>query len=234
MDLYSQPHGSMLQDYQSSRQPCVKNGGIGRECAPNLVNCVCACFRWSITRYVRPQCPIRRPSPGRRKRRCKAQYGSHWDDSGPGSWVADRVGQELLRCQKYPDQTDHFHIILLDGLLEQYGPDAHNLRVMLRDAVPPMVDRIWNEGDNGKSAPFAATAEAQAFVNKVQELKPNSEAKRALQARVLNAVADLAQSRLSLFAQAHNSIPVPFLAILIFWLTIIFASFGLFVGPIQS
>jgi hypothetical protein len=121
------------------------------------------------------------------------------------------------------------NIILLDSLLGQYGPDAHNLRVILRGAVGPMVDRIWNERDNGKLTPFVATAEAQAFVNKVQELEPNNDSKRALQARVLSAAADLAQARLSLFAQAHDSIPVPFLAILIFWLAIIFASFGLFV-----
>ncbi len=121
------------------------------------------------------------------------------------------------------------NIILLDGLLEQYGPDARNLRVMLRGAVPPMADRIWNEGDRGKMTPFAVTAEAQALVNKIQELEPNNNSKRSLQARVLSAVADLAQARLSLFTQAHDSIPAPFLAILVFWLAIIFASFGLFV-----
>ncbi len=123
------------------------------------------------------------------------------------------------------------NIILLDALLEQYGPDARNLRFALRNAVPPMVDRIWNEGGNGKSAPFVATAEALAFVKKVQELEPDNEEKRALQARVLSAIADLSQSRLALFAQAHDSIPMPFVAILIFWLTMIFVSFGLFVRP---
>jgi hypothetical protein len=97
-----------------------------------------------------------------------------------------------------------------------------------------LVDRIWNERNNNKSAPFVATAESLAFVNKIQELKPDTESKRVLQGRVLTAAADLAQSRLSLFAQAHDSIPMPFVAILIFWLTVIFASFGLFVrvGPI--
>ena len=39
------------------------------------------------------------------------------------------------------------NIILLDQLLEQYGSDAQNLRISLRRAVPPLVDRIWNEGD---------------------------------------------------------------------------------------
>jgi hypothetical protein len=36
---------------------------------------------------------------------------------------------------------------------------------------------------------------------------------------------------LLLFAQTNNSIPMPFLVVLIFWLTIIFASFGLFAKP---
>ena len=121
------------------------------------------------------------------------------------------------------------NFILLDSLLEHYGPDARSLRVALRAAAPPMIDRIWSERNNSKSEPYVATAEAQAFVDKVQELKPDSETKRTLLARALNAAADLGQARLLLFAQAHESVPMPFLAILIFWLTMIFASFGLFV-----
>jgi hypothetical protein len=124
------------------------------------------------------------------------------------------------------------NIILVDVLLEEYGPEAHNLRVALRDAVQPTVDRIWDERNNdGKLAPFVATAEAAAFIKKVRELKPNNEEKRDLQARALSAVADLQQTRFALFAQAHDSVSVPFLVIIIFWLAIIFASFGLFVRP---
>ena len=65
-------------------------------------------------------------------------------------------------------------IILLDGLLEHDGSEAHNLRVGLRNAIPAMVDRIRNEHDNGKSEPFKATTELQAFVDKIQELKPDT------------------------------------------------------------
>ena len=79
------------------------------------------------------------------------------------------------------------NIILIDVLLEQYGPEAHNLRVALRDAVPPTADQIWNERNNAnKLAPYVATAEAAAFIKKVQELKPDNEEKRELQARALS------------------------------------------------
>ena len=39
---------------------------------------------------------------------------------------------------------------------------------------------------------------------------------------------DFAQTRLLLFVESDNLVPVPFLAILVFWLVIIFASFSLF------
>jgi hypothetical protein len=124
------------------------------------------------------------------------------------------------------------NVILLDLLLEQYGPDTQNLRTMLRIGVPIIVERITNEGRSGKPAPFETTSEAQRFIARIQDLKPNTEAQHALQTRVVNAAIQLAQSRLALFTQAHDSIPAPFLTILIFWLTIIFASFGLFVRPV--
>lgn len=124
------------------------------------------------------------------------------------------------------------NVILLDLLLEQYGPDAQNLRTMLRLGVPIMIERITNEGRSGNPAPFETTSEAQRFVARVEDLKPNSETQRAVQARIINATIQLAESRLALFTQAHESIPAPFLAILVFWLAIIFASFGLFVRPV--
>jgi hypothetical protein len=48
-------------------------------------------------------------------------------------------------------------IILLDVELEQYGPDAQNLRIALRKAIPPLIDQIWNEGDRVRFSPFMAT-----------------------------------------------------------------------------
>lgn len=55
-------------------------------------------------------------------------------------------------------------IILLDLDLERYGPDAQNLRIMLRSAIPPLIDQIWNEGNRVKFSPFAATVEAAEFI----------------------------------------------------------------------
>jgi hypothetical protein len=48
------------------------------------------------------------------------------------------------------------YVILLDHLLDQYGKDAENARVSLRNAIPHVADRVWREGQSAtlQSAPW--------------------------------------------------------------------------------
>jgi len=47
------------------------------------------------------------------------------------------------------------YVILLDNLLAKYGEEAQPARASLRRAIPPVVDRIWREGQTGGQAgPF--------------------------------------------------------------------------------
>jgi hypothetical protein len=59
-------------------------------------------------------------------------------------------------------------------------------------------------------------------------LSPRTDAQRWLQSRALSLSGDIAQTRCLLIAQADSSIPPVLLAVLIFWIAIIFLSFGLF------
>lgn len=121
-------------------------------------------------------------------------------------------------------------IILLDQVLAQYGPQTRDARDLIRRAIGPLADRIWRENSSGtgRRAAFEATAAADAAFAKVFELEPQTEAQRALKARAVQLSTDIAQTRLTLFVQGDSAIPMPFLVILVFWLTIIFASFSLF------
>jgi hypothetical protein len=125
------------------------------------------------------------------------------------------------------------NIILLDRFLEQYGPETGAVRNLLRRSVAVLADRMWRENsyDLAKAAPFEASAAGETFYAKLQELSPQNDAQRSLQTRAIQISTDIAQTRLLLFAQMGNSIPMPFLVVLIFWLTIIFASFSLFAQP---
>jgi hypothetical protein len=121
-------------------------------------------------------------------------------------------------------------ILLLDDLLAQYGPEATPVRIHLRQVIPPVADRIWNEqkAPPGKPVHFESSAQASAFENELESLSPSNDTQRALQSRAIAAFTEAAQTRLLLFTQSGGSIPTPFLIILVFWLSAIFVSFTLF------
>ena len=83
-------------------------------------------------------------------------------------------------------------------------------------------------GDGGGTVSLAPTGSFKAIYDKIEELSPPSEAQRSLQGQALSMAIDLGRIRLLLFENAGSSILFPFLLVLVFWLTIIFASFGLF------
>jgi hypothetical protein len=124
------------------------------------------------------------------------------------------------------------NVILLDNILTRSGPEAQPVRILLRGAVKTLVERIWRQQQSAatKSTPFEASAQSELFFDKLLELTPQNDAQRQMQAKAIQIGIDLAQTRV-LFAQSNSAIPKPFVAVLVFWLTIIFVSFGLFARP---
>ena len=59
-------------------------------------------------------------------------------------------------------------------------------------------------------------------------MKPKDERQKYLRTLCVTLSSNLIQARWSLEIRSGHSIPVPFLVLLIFWLAIVFASFGLF------
>ena len=116
------------------------------------------------------------------------------------------------------------YVILLDNLLAKYGQEAQSARSTLRRAIPPVVDRIWREGQTGT---FKATPEGEAFYQQVQDLQPTNDMQRGLQARIVQVTNDLMQARFVLFSHLGSSIPLLFLAVLLLWMIILFAGFSL-------
>ena len=117
------------------------------------------------------------------------------------------------------------NIILLDRILAHYGPETKDARDLLKGTVANMITRMWPEEG---SAPLLEPVAAEAFYDKIQSLSPQNEVQRALQGQALKMSVDIGQARWLLFEQGGRSIPMPFLVLLIFWVTVIFLSFGLF------
>ncbi len=122
------------------------------------------------------------------------------------------------------------NLILLDHTMSRYGPETHEIRDLLRRTTAARIDVIWPKSDF-RPAQFEsvdAMAQSDAVQDKLRELTPRTDAQRWLQARALSLTTELVQTRWLLIAQADNPIPTLLLALLIFWVAIIFLSFALF------
>ena len=120
--------------------------------------------------------------------------------------------------------------ILLDRVLASYGAEAREIRDLLRQSTRARIELIWPEGkfEPSRLESTEAVAASEAIQGKLRELSPRTDAQRWLQTRALSLSGDLAQTRWLLIAQADSSIPAVLLAVLIFWVAVIFLSFGLF------
>jgi hypothetical protein len=72
----------------------------------------------------------------------------------------------------------------------------------------------------------AATGMADVY-NKIRKLSPKNDSQRYLHSQALQLSADMMQSRWMLIEQSQNNLPTVFLVVLTFWLTVLFAQFGL-------
>jgi hypothetical protein len=120
-------------------------------------------------------------------------------------------------------------ILLLDRVLARYGPETKEERDLLRRGVPLILNRLWPDsgGQTANLSPGEARVELEAFYEKLAGLSPESDSQRAIRARALDIANDVEKTRLRLFAQKDSSIPLMFLVVLVFWLTILFAGLGL-------
>ena len=122
-------------------------------------------------------------------------------------------------------------VILLDRLLANYGPETKEARALLQRSVTVALEQFWPENGGQPVNIDRRTSSVEALFDNIQRLSPQSDAQRFLQSQALTMVLDLGRTRVLLFEQLDSSIPVPFLIVLVFWLAIIFASFGLFAPP---
>ncbi len=121
-------------------------------------------------------------------------------------------------------------IVELDSILAQYGPEANEPRHRLRVAVSAVADKIWpKDGVQIENlTPAANHAEAAAFYDSIAQLSPTTEAQRFIQKRALEIGGALRHTRALMLEQANSSISWPFLAVLVYWISMLFVGFGVF------
>ena len=124
-------------------------------------------------------------------------------------------------------------LLSFDRVLARYGPETAPIRASLKRAVAARIEESWHARVAGASGiqRLAATAHAtdvELLATQINLLSPTTAEQKWLQARAVAQSETLLDSRWTIFASLGTSVPVPFLAMLLFWLTVTFASFGLF------
>jgi hypothetical protein len=118
--------------------------------------------------------------------------------------------------------------ILLDRVLAHYGPEANEARDELRRSVVGAIEQMWVSDRTGLSQSEPVTSNPEALYDKMQSLAPKNDAQHSAQSQALSLVISLGQTRWLMYEQRASSGSVPLLMVLIFWLTALFISFGLF------
>jgi hypothetical protein len=122
--------------------------------------------------------------------------------------------------------------VLVDQMLTKYGAEAKVARTLLRETIPSATARIWREsiaGNGGGS--FVVSSTGERFYNAIENLKPANAEQTSLKARIIQLTTEMGRTRLLVFTQGEDAIPIPFFIVLVFWLVVIFASFSLFAEP---
>jgi hypothetical protein len=119
-------------------------------------------------------------------------------------------------------------VVALDRLLAHYGPETKQARGALRVAVIRNLDRLWpRERVQASEAPLAERS-AEALLDEIQALSPKDDKQRSLQAQALSIALNIGRMRWLMYEQSNASVSKTLLGIMIFWLVVVFLSFGLF------
>ena len=118
-------------------------------------------------------------------------------------------------------------VVVLDRILAHYGPEAKDARDEIRNLVVSAFEWATPQSSADVSR-FGPSTKREALFDKIEELSPKDDVHRSIQAQALGLVITLGQTRWLMAEQRVNSVSAPLLIVLIFWLAIIFVSFGLF------
>ena len=139
---------------------------------------------------------------------------------GSAKTYYDTQGNELTQMSA--------NVARLGEVLENYGPEANGVHETLRLAVARVLEENWpNERvENWKLSPKAG--HIQEVYDQLRVLAPKDEEHRIMQSEAVGLLRNLAQLRGLFIAQSGTTILMPLLFVMIFWMTSIFVSWGLF------
>lgn len=119
-------------------------------------------------------------------------------------------------------------LIRMNRMMQRYGPEADDVRAKLRIfATAKMQQLSLASGEPPRTDP-AIIRMLETTQDAILLLAPTDEKHRWLRSQALTFSDSMLGTRWLLAEQSGSDIPLPFLILLMFWLSIVFGSFGLF------
>jgi hypothetical protein len=119
-------------------------------------------------------------------------------------------------------------LIRIERNLRRYGPEADDVRAKLHAWATMKTQELFPEKGQPRPSSQTTIVMLESVQDALLALTPKNERQMYLRNLCLTLSSTLIQARWFLETRTGYSLPVPFLVLLVFWLAIVFASFGLF------
>lgn len=124
-------------------------------------------------------------------------------------------------------RTSAANILTLDRHLARFGSETQPTRDLLRRAVAARVEAIWSADNPAAGLDQAQPAPVDEIETQILGLPAATDGQRWSKAEALKLSEDVVKARWRVLSSGR-AVPPAFLAVVIFWLTVTFASFGLY------
>ena len=118
--------------------------------------------------------------------------------------------------------------VMLDRMLDHYGPGAEQARELLRQSAGYMIDRLWPQKDSQAVQLDPSTSPGDALFPVIQALPEPDGVRASFKEKAMAEAVSLGEVRWLLYEQDGRAISAPLVVLLVVWIAILFFSFGLF------
>ena len=119
-------------------------------------------------------------------------------------------------------------VIVLDRVLAEYGQETKSSAISSVTPTPLGSNSSFRQVRACSLDAAQETAGVEGTRHRLRAVTRRNDAQRALQSRALEISGELMQARWLDIEEEANTVPTPFLVVLVFWLAAMFTSFGLF------
>lgn len=122
-------------------------------------------------------------------------------------------------------------VLTLDRDLARYGPETKPTRDLIKEAIAYRLETIWHI-DVGNVSTIEVSESSAPPIEEVEDqilaLTPQTDTQKWFKGEALKLSGEVVKTRWRILGATGGSVPKPFLIVVIFWLSVTFASFGLY------